>query len=259
VVHALFGRFADRLHWITFREAELLKPVCNAFHALKVAFANEVGSLCSSLGINGQALMRLVAADRKLNISPAYLRPGLPFGGSCLPKDLRMVVQLADSEKMKVPLLRGVLASNETHKERLLDALPVNGYRRLGLEGLAFKPGTDDLRDSPLVPLAYRLISKGYEVKIFDPAMAALRRMGMRHYYLEQHHPLLANHLVESAEELLGHAELLVLTQERGELRTKVRQLANPPHIVDLTVTGPGADRRSPSDSRDEMRQRPAA
>ena len=124
MVEALFGGISDHIQWLPFREAEMLKAVCNAFHALKVAFGNEVGALCSALSIDGQSLMGQFVQDQKLNISPAYLRPGLPFGGSCLPKDLRMLVQIASRAGLDLPLLRGTLASNEAHLKRAIESVP---------------------------------------------------------------------------------------------------------------------------------------
>src|SRR5690606_22753098 len=129
------------LHWLPFREAEMLKATCNVFHALKVAFANEVGSLCSALSIDGQSLLAQLVRDQKLNISPAYLRPGLAFGGSCLPKDLRMILNLASRNAVDLPLLRSLLPSNDAHLRRAIEMVPDNGMRRIGLNGLAFKAG----------------------------------------------------------------------------------------------------------------------
>ncbi|HEY0456905.1 MAG TPA: nucleotide sugar dehydrogenase, partial [Verrucomicrobiae bacterium] len=158
VVEALFGGVTGHIEWIPFREAEMLKAVCNAFHALKVAFANEVGALCSALSIDGQSLMGQFVKDQKLNISPAYMRPGLPFGGSCLPKDLRMLVQVSSRAGVDLPLFRATLSSNEAHLKRAIEAVPKNGEKKIGLNGLAFKSGTDDLRESPIVLIAEHLI-----------------------------------------------------------------------------------------------------
>ncbi len=235
VVQALFGRVTDLLHWMRFRETELLKAVCNTFHALKVAFANEIGSLCSSLSIDGHALMAQFVEDRKLNIAPTYLRPGLAFGGSCLPKDLRMLVQMAGRAGVDLPLLRGILASNEAHLKRAMDAIPKNGYRRIGLNGLAFKTGTDDLRESPIVLIAEHLIGKGYDVKIHDPALETARLTGTNREYIEEHIPHLSSRLVRNTDELIRHSELLVATRDAEALLGRMAELGKRLPVVDLS------------------------
>ena len=234
VVQGLFGEVTDRLHWVSYREAEMLKAVCNAFHALKVAFANEVGALSSALSIDGQSLMAQFVQDRKLNISPAYLRPGLPFGGSCLPKDLRMIVQIAARAGVDVPLMRGILASNEAHLKRAIEAVPKNGHARIGLNGLTFKAGTDDLRESPIVVIAEHLIGKGYDVKIHDPAIESSLITGTNRDYIQRHIPHLSCRLVHNTEELIEHSEVLVITRDDDRLLEGILESGKRPIIVDL-------------------------
>ncbi len=233
VVERLFGANGE-LHWVPFRQAEMLKAVCNAFHALKVAFANEVGALCATLSIDGQSLMAQFVQDRKLNISPAYLRPGLPFGGSCLPKDLRMLLQLAGRAGVDLPLLRSILVSNEAHLKRSIEAVPKNGRARIGLSGLAFKPGTDDLRESPIVLIAEHLIGKGYDVKIHDPGIETSLITGTNREYIQRHIPHLSKRMVHSLDELVEHAEVLLITREDDQLLNRVVELERRPVIVDL-------------------------
>jgi GDP-mannose 6-dehydrogenase len=233
VVEKLFGANGD-LHWVPFRQAEMLKAVCNAFHGLKVAFANEVGALCATLSIDGQSLMAQFVQDRKLNISPAYLRPGLPFGGSCLPKDLRMLLQLAGRAGVDLPLLRSILTSNEAHLKRSIEAVPKDGRARIGLSGLAFKPGTDDLRESPIVLIAEHLIGKGYDVKIHDPAIESSLITGTNREYIQRHIPHLSKRMVHSVDELVEHAEVLLITREDDQLLNRVVELERRPVIVDL-------------------------
>ncbi len=233
-IEALFGGIKDPLVWIPLREAETLKAVCNAFHALKVAFANEVGSLCSALSVDGHSLMKHFVMDRKLNVSPAYLRPGLPFGGSCLPKDLRMLVQVGNRNGVDLPLMRGVLASNEAHLKRAMDAVPKNGHLRIGLNGLAFKSGTDDLRESPIVLIAENLIGKGYDVKIHDSAIATSMIAGTNRDYIEKHIPHLSSRTVNSLDELIEHSEVLVITRDDEALLDRVVQMGKRPIIADL-------------------------
>jgi len=234
VADALFGRVTDQLHWLPFREAEMLKAVCNAFHALKVAFANEVGALCSGLSIDGHLLMAQFAEDRKLNISSAYLRPGLAFGGSCLPKDLRMLIQTSNRLGMDLPLLRSILLSNEAQLKRAMDAIPKNGHRRIGLNGLAFKTGTDDLRESPIVLIAEHLIGKGYDVKIHDPAIQTACITGTNREYIEKHIPHLSSRLVQTVDELIEHSEVLVATREAEKLQSRIAELGKRVFLVDL-------------------------
>ena len=248
-VASLLAVDPERIQWVTYRQAELLKSVCNVFHALKVAFGNEIGALCSALSIDGRQLMALLVQDRKLNISPAYLRPGMPFGGSCLPKDLAAVVALANQACVDTPLLRSIAKSNEVHKKRTCEAaVQGNGYRRVGMDGLAFKQGTDDLRESPLVTIAEYLLGKGYDLRILDPAVSTARLHGANKEYIDRHVPHLASRLVGTYDELLEHSEVLILTRDGNELYELASQLVHPPLVIDLT----GAGRTSP-DGCDEL------
>jgi len=234
VIESLFGHITGSVTWVPFREAEMLKAVCNGFHALKVAFGNEVGALCSSLSIDGQSLMAQFVKDEKLNVSPAYLRPGLPFGGSCLPKDLRMLLQLANRSGLDLPLLRGTLASNEAHLKRAIDAVPKNNSLKIGLNGLAFKSGTDDLRESPIVLIAEHLIGKGYNVKIHDPAIETSMITGTNREYIEKHIPHLSSRIVHDLDDLVKHADVLLITRDGDKLLDRVVACGKRPTIVDL-------------------------
>ncbi len=193
------------------RTAALVKYACNAFHAVKVAFANEIGALARELGADGHVVMDLLCRDTKLNISPAYLRPGFAFGGSCLPKDLRALVRCAELHAVRLPMLSAVLPSNEEHLERAVRLIRERGVRRIGMAGLSFKAGTDDLRESPQVTLAEILVGKGYDLRIWDPHVQVTRLRGQNRAYIDRHLPHLAALLVETPEQLLEHAELLVL------------------------------------------------
>lgn len=234
-IEALFGSVVDHVDWIPYREAEMLKALCNAFHALKVAFANEVGALCNSLMLSGRSVMRQLVEDRKLNISPVYLRPGLPFGGSCLPKDLRMLLNQANRGFLDLPLLGSVLKSNDAHTERAISAIKSSGSRNIGLDGLSFKSGTDDLRESPMVLIAEHLIGKGYDLKIYDPDIQVTYLTGTNSNFIEEHLPHLSSRLVHTPEDLLEHAEVLVYTREKSEVRELVENSFRSPIIVDLT------------------------
>ena len=210
-VLALYERIAAE-HVVTdTRTAALVKYGCNAFHALKVAFANELGSLARSFGIDGAEIMGLLCRDRRLNISPAYLRPGFAFGGSCLPKDLRALTRYAERAALRLDLLASILPSNEDHLQRAVGLIQGAGHRKLGIIGLSFKPGTDDLRESPLVILVETLLARGFDIKILDPGISVSRLRGRNLAYIDRHLPHLAALLVEDPAELYRHASLLVL------------------------------------------------
>jgi GDP-mannose 6-dehydrogenase len=191
--------------------AEMAKYADNSFHGLKIAFANELGAVCRVLGIDSHQMMDVFLADRKLNISPAYLRPGFAFGGSCLPKDLRGLVYAARRADVSLPLLSHVLPSNEEHLRRAFDLIAATGKRRIGLFGLSFKPGTDDLRESPLVELAERLLGKGYDLRIYDDNVTVSRLMGANREFIESRLPHLGDLLADSVDEVVAHADVMVV------------------------------------------------
>jgi GDP-mannose 6-dehydrogenase len=196
---------------VPLRVAEMVKYADNAFHALKIGFANEIGAVCEAFDLDAQEVMRIFRADTKLNISPAYLTPGFAFGGSCLPKDLRALLHAARRADVDVPILEHVLPSNERHLRRTFEAIEQTGARRVGLFGLSFKPGTDDLRESPLVELAEWLLGKGFALKIYDPAVSLSRLVGANRDYVAEHLPHLSSLLCNSPEEVIDHAEVCVL------------------------------------------------
>src|SRR2546422_7060665 len=217
------------------RTAEMVKYASNAFHALKVCFANEIGDVCSALGADAQEAMRIFLMDRKLNVSEAYLRPGFAFGGSCLPKDLRALVYGARAADVSVPLLAAILPSNEGQIRRAVEAVLETRKRRIGVVGLSFKPGTDDLRESPMVTLVEALIGKGCDVRILDPNVALARLMGANRRYIEEEIPHIASLMCEDIQRLLDHAEVLVIGSASREA-THALAAISPEHIViDLT------------------------
>jgi GDP-mannose 6-dehydrogenase len=194
------------------RTAAMVKYASNALHALKVSFANEIGTLARAMGTDGRKVMRIVCADNQLNISPAYLQPGFAFGGSCLPKDVRALVRYAQQNAIRADLIESILPSNEAHLQRAFQQIRDAGRRRVGLVGLSFKAGTDDLRESPQVMiLAELLLGRGYDLRIYDPEICLSRLLGKNLSYVEQHLPHLSALLVDSPEALREHAELLVL------------------------------------------------
>ncbi|GAA4539874.1 nucleotide sugar dehydrogenase [Amycolatopsis samaneae] len=191
--------------------AEMTKYADNAFHGLKIGFANELGAVCRALGLDSHQVVDVFLADRKLNISPAYLRPGFAFGGSCLPKDLRGLVYAAHRADVSVPILAHVLPSNDEHLQRAYELVARTGKRKIGLFGLSFKPGTDDLRESPLVELAERLLGKGYDLKIYDANVSLSRLMGANREYIESRLPHLGQLLAGSIGEVLAHADVCLV------------------------------------------------
>lgn len=195
----------------TVRTAESVKYLCNIFHAVKIGFANEVGSLLKSFGIDGREAMRIFCEDSTLNISRAYLRPGFAFGGSCLPKDVRAFLALARDHDVHLPFIGSLIASNEQHIDRAFHMIAKGGRRKVALFGLAFKPGTDDLRESPLVLLAERLIGKGFDLAIFDRNVDIARLVGANRDYIDREIPHLERLLQPTAEATLNGAEVIVI------------------------------------------------
>jgi GDP-mannose 6-dehydrogenase len=196
---------------VSLETASMLKYSCNAFHAVKIAFANEIDTLAALIGAEGQEVMKLMVQDKTLNISPAYLRPGFAFGGSCLPKDLRALEALARENHQPLPLLSSVLPSNRQRIEQALESILSRPARRLGFIGLSFKKGSDDLRDSPYVELAERLLGKGFEVKIYDSDLDPTRLVGANLAQVMERLPHLARLLVSSAEQACAQAEAVVV------------------------------------------------
>ena len=192
------------------KAALMVKYASNAFHSLKVAFANEIAAVCQHAQVDAEAVMNVFCSDTKLNISGRYLRPGFAFGGSCLPKDVRAILHAGKSLDLNLPLIAGILSSNEQVIERAFQKIRAAGKRRLGLIGLSFKSNTDDLRESPFVELAERLLGKGYELSIYDPNVIAARLTGANKQYIDGVIPHLSRLLVPSLDKL-GEAELLIV------------------------------------------------
>jgi GDP-mannose 6-dehydrogenase len=213
------------------RSAEMAKYVSNAFHALKIAFANEIGDVCETLGADVNEVMRVFLMDRKLNISEAYLRPGFAFGGSCLPKDLRALTYAARSADLAVPLLSQILPSNDRQIQQGVGRVLATRRRRVGVLGLAFKPGTDDLRESPMVLLVETLMGKGCDVRILDRSVSIARLGGANRRYIEEEIPHIASLMCDTPEELLAHAEVLVAANVDEQAR-QVLAAARPDQLV---------------------------
>ena len=213
-VGALYAGLPVQTSVVALRTAELIKYTCNTFHALKIAFANEIGTLSAALGLDGAEVMATVCRDTKLNISPVYLKPGFAFGGSCLPKDLRGLTYRARQLDLDLPLLNSVLPSNEAHITRAFQRVMETGCRKIGIYGLAFKPNTDDLRESPGVALIERLIGKGCDVKIYDPHIQLDAIYGSNEAFLLKALPHIGRSMEKSLQGVLSWAELMVVTQD---------------------------------------------
>jgi len=217
------------------RAAETVKYVCNAFHALKVCFGNEVGDVCAALGVDAREVMRIFLMDRKLNVSEAYLRPGFAFGGSCLPKDLRALLYAARQADVPVPLMSAILPSNEAQIRAAVEAVLRTRRRRVGVVGLSFKPGTDDLRESPMVVLVETLIGKGCDVRILDRSVSIARLVGANRRYIREEIPHIASLMCGSAQALLAHAEVIVITRPGEEAASVLADAKHGHVVIDLT------------------------
>lgn len=203
---------------VSLRCAEMIKYACNAYHAMKISFANEIGALSEQVGVDGAEVMATLCADVKLNSSAAYLKPGFAFGGSCLPKDLRALVYRAAHLDLKLPLLESAMPSNEQHLRRAIDAVLELPTQRIGVVGLAFKENTDDLRESPVVTLVEQLIGKGRELRVFDPHIRLDAIYGSNRNFILETIPHIGRLLTSSLNELLAWADHLVVAQKQNSV-----------------------------------------
>ena len=214
--------------------AEMVKYSDNAFHALKVAYANEIGSMCKSLGIDSHAVMDIFCQDTKLNLSKVYLKPGFAFGGSCLPKDLRALSYQAKRTDLEVPILNAILQSNAAHIKGVIQRIVVLGKKRVGFLGMTFKPDTDDLRESPLVEVIEALLGKGFQVQIYDRNVATSRLIGANKQFIEEHIPHLSSLLVERAEDVVDTAQVVVVGYASAEFVPALKSMRADQLIIDL-------------------------
>ena len=242
VVREVFQHIDARFLVTHIRVAEALKMSCNAFHALKITFANEIGRVSQSLGIDSHEVMRLVCADKRLNISPAYLKPGFAFGGSCLPKDLRALTMIARQNDLDLPLLSSLLASNRVHIDHAVDMILKLGRPKVGMLGLSFKTGTDDMRESPLVLVAKRLLGEGCELRIFDPEVQLSRLLGANRSYIDANIPHLGSLLCASIEEMIDPSEVILVGLQQSVLNEALQARVQPEHYVIDLVNLPNRD-----------------
>lgn len=214
----LYRKIEAPLLWVPIEVAEMIKYASNSFHAVKICFANEMGRLCKALGVDSHRLMDIFTRDDKLNISKAYLKPGFAFGGSCLPKDVRALNYYARSADVDVPLLRSLLPSNQAHLDQALKLIMRGGRRKVGVVGLAFKPGTDDLRESPLVLLVEHLIGRGFPVRIYDANVQISRLFGANRQFIEKEIPHIEKLMTPTLSELIAFADVLVVGHRQTDL-----------------------------------------
>jgi GDP-mannose 6-dehydrogenase len=212
MVEGLYAAVDAPLFHTPLETAEMVKYVSNAFHALKIAFANEIGNLSKAHGIDGQEVMEIFVQDTRLNISSAYLRPGFAFGGSCLPKDLRAILYRAKECDVNVPVLDAVLASNEKQIQMGIKMVERTGCKKVGVMGLGFKSGTDDVRESPAVPLIETLIGRGYQVVVYDDTVRPEMLIGANRAFLERELPHIASIMRASVDEVVAESEVVVIT-----------------------------------------------
>jgi len=231
---ALYAGVAAPVHVTEPGVAEMMKYTCNSFHGVKVAFANEIGNVCKALGVDSHEVMRLFCLDTKLNISSAYLRPGFAFGGSCLPKDLRAITHRARQLDVETPLLAATYESNRKHIERAFDMVLATGSRRVGVLGLAFKSGTDDLRESPVVTLVEKLIGKGLQLSVYDREVASARLIGSNKEYIEREIPHIWSLMRGSVAEVLDTSDVVVIGNGSAEFRAIESKLDGRHVVVDL-------------------------
>lgn len=214
--------------------AEMIKYVDNSWHALKIGFANEIGNLCDSFGVDTESVMTIFCQDRKLNISPAYLKPGFAFGGSCLPKDLRALSYRAKVHDLQLPILTSVLPSNELQIARAVRMIMEMGQPRIGILGFSFKAGTDDLRESPMIEVIERLIGKGYDIRIYDRNVSLAALVGANRDFILHHIPHISRLMLPTREAVLAHAQTVVIGNHDQEFGGIQHEMRKDQSLVDL-------------------------
>jgi len=214
--------------------AEMIKYVDNSWHALKVGFANEIGNLSKTLGVDGHRVMEIFCQDKKLNISPAYLKPGFAFGGSCLPKDLRALAYTAKLHDLELPILTSILHSNEIQLSRGLKLIMEKEHKRVGVLGFSFKAGTDDLRESPMIEVIERLLGKGYDLRIYDRNVKIASLVGANRDFILNRVPHISRLMVDHVDAILDHSQTIVIGNRDPEFQDVPSQLRDGQSIVDL-------------------------
>lgn len=245
VLEKLYDGVSAKVINTDIRTAAMVKYASNTFHALKVAFANEIGLFCKNNLVDSHRVMDIFTDDTHLNISARYLKPGFAFGGSCLPKDIRALSHRAKSLDLELPVINSLLQSNNRHIDHAFTLIQRTGKRRIGLLGLAFKAGTDDLRESPMVRLVELLIGKGYDIRIYDPTVSLAAIVGANRDYIEQVIPHISTLLVTDTREILDYSELVILGNVGAEFGSVVEQLNDNHVVIDLAYAIENPDREN--------------
>lgn len=234
MMETLYSSLSAPLYFIKPEEAEMIKYANNNFHAMKITFANEIGNICKAYNVDGHKVMDIVAKDTKLNLSPYYLKPGFAFGGSCLPKDVRGLTQVAKSLDLKTPLLSSLIKSNFYQIDKGLDLITKTGKRKIGFLGFAFKSGTDDLRESPLVTVIETLIGRGYELSVYDSNVHLSSLLGKNKEYINNHIPHIYKLLKEDIQDVIDSSEVLVIGNNSEEFKDVLSRVKPDQKVIDL-------------------------
>ena len=233
-VRSLYADINAPVYVTSLKTAEMVKYVCNCFHALKVTFANEVGNICKALQIDSHEVMQVFCQDTKLNLSPYYLKPGFAFGGSCLPKDLRAINYKAKELDVEVPVLSAILPSNRLQIERAIEMVVRSGKKRVGVLGFSFKAGTDDLRESPIVTLIETLIGKGFELAIYDRHVSVAKLVGANKEYIEREIPHISKLMRSDVDGVLHDSDIVIIGNQAEEFRSVAERLRAGQQLIDL-------------------------
>lgn len=234
VVEQMYRAVAAPVVHTEIKTAEMLKYASNTFHALKVTFANEIGNLCKAQGIDGQEVMEIFCQDHQLNISAAYLKPGFAFGGSCLPKDTRALLQRAKERDINTPILSALIPSNQHQISRAIELVEQTNRKKIAVLGLSFKPNTDDVRESPVIPLIETLVGRGYQVTVYDDQIQFNKLMGANKSYLEQEMPHITSLMCSSLEETVKQADAVVITNASSIFKQVPEKLKREQILIDL-------------------------
>lgn len=234
LLKTLYQNIDAPIHFLKPEESEMIKYANNNFHAVKITFANEIGNICKALGVDGHVVMDIVSRDKKLNLSSYYMKPGYAFGGSCLPKDVRGLNYRAKLLDVKTPLLNSLLSSNENQIKRGLQLVYNTGKRKIGVLGFAFKAGTDDLRESPMITLIETLIGKGYDLALFDANVLISKLMGKNKDFIIGRIPHISRLLKAGAEQVIEESEVIILGNKSEEFKELLPSIPKNKTIIDL-------------------------
>lgn len=234
IVAKLYDTIKAPMERPTIAVAEMVKYACNAFHATKVCFGNEIGNLCKSMGVDSHRVMEIFCKDTRLNLSPYYLKPGFAFGGSCLPKDLRAIVYQAKRNDVEVPLLSSLIPSNDKQIQQAFRLVRNSGRTKIGVLGLSFKAGTDDVRESPIVILIEMLIGKGYQVTIYDEEVSLAKLYGANKRYLDETIPHITSLMESSVSKVLDRSDLVIISKKTDHFKTEIEGMKKDVFVVDL-------------------------